>query len=227
MNEAKTFYIIDLDRTLLDTEKSARLFEDVVADHDVDISHLLTQELERANKLGESFSMQSFVADKLPVAELNMIEAAFSERAARIDLLLPHAQKLLDLLDHAQKDYGILTYGSVEGQKLKIRVSGLGTIPHSITQIAEKGEVIASWRNESGQFIIPTELSPKGLVVEYIVLVDDRVRSFDGLPDNAAGFWVANNGFDNNETTPLRAQKVTDLEELLGIILNDPFVDKA
>ncbi|HRQ87049.1 MAG TPA: hypothetical protein PLY16_02975, partial [Candidatus Saccharibacteria bacterium] len=75
-------------------------------------------------------------------------------------------------------------------QAHKLKLSGLSGIPYLMTGEA-KGELIASWQDENGLFTVPKELGDSSVKYSSIVLIDDKARSFKGLPRQARGYWLS------------------------------------
>jgi len=184
------FYVLDLDRTLLDTIKATELMRGVIALHDAELAARLEQRFEDYSASGESFSMRDFIAENVNEDEILQIEAKFKEVAAEWDLLNPGAEEFLAYL-RSREDvgFGILTYGSALGQTMKIRaVAVLSDVPFLITLETYKGAQIAAWREDDGIYSLPAELG--GGRTKKIVFVDDKPFSFKGLPIDCKGYLV-------------------------------------
>jgi len=210
-----TFYILDLDRTVYDTIKATELMRGVVALHDTALAAALEQRFEEYTTQGESFSMRDFIAENVGEDEIIKIEAKYRDLALAQDLLNPGANELIEYirsLDGA--DLGILTYGSIPGQTLKIRAAkGLEDIPYLITGETYKGALIASWRGEDELYHLPEELG--GNIVKSIVFVDDKPFSFKGLPIDCRGYLVKSVYDAGIEKLPSYVQQVTSLTEVV------------
>lgn len=214
-NRRTTFYILDLDRTILDTIKSTELMEGVVALHDTDLSTALTQKFEEASSLGESFSMRDFIVEQVGEDEMLKIEEKFITLASERDVLMPGAKELMTYVG-ALPDaaFGIMTYGSERGQRMKIRAGGLGDIPALVTGETFKGAQIASWRQDDDLYHLPEELG--GYVVTSIVLIDDKPFSFKGLPIDCRGYWVKSIYDAGVEKIPSQVQAESDLFAIIA-----------
>jgi len=185
-----TYYILDLDRTLFDTEKSTQVMRGVVALHDTDLAAALEQRFEESTLLGESFSMRDFIAENVGEEAMLKVEALYHAAALDHDLLNPSARELLSYIRSQQgSEMGILTYGSPLGQAMKIKaVTELDGIPFLITPETFKGAQIASWHQADGYYHLPAELG--GFLAKHIVFVDDKPFSFKGLPIDCTGYLV-------------------------------------
>lgn len=122
--------------------------------------------------------------------------------------LLPGAIELLSFLQQKTISHGILTYGQANWQRAKILATGLADLPAVITEHTDKGALIASWRQASGAYQLPPELG--GQFVEQIMLIDDKIYSFDGLPADALGLYC---GGGQAENLPRNVQSITNLSE--------------
>lgn len=209
-----TFYVLDLDRTLLDTIKATKYMEGVVALHDANLSAILTQRFEESSLLGESFSMHDFIVEQVGEEEMQRIEVKFKTLTATQDLLLPGAKELLAYIGSLPSAAcGIMTYGSVSGQTMKIEASGLGETPFLVTQETYKGAVIANWRQDDDLYHVPEELG--GYIVKEIVFVDDKPFSFKGLPIDCRGYLVKSIFDAGIEDIPPYVQVVDMLSEVI------------
>ena len=129
-------------------------------------------------------------------------------RQAGQKYLLPGAIELLSFLQQQVIPHGILTYGQADWQRAKILATGLADLPVVITDRTDKGALIASWRQASGTYQLPPELG--GRFVEQIMLIDDKIYSFDGLPADALGLYC---GGGQAENLPRNVQSIANLSE--------------
>jgi len=129
-------------------------------------------------------------------------------RQAGQKYLLPGAIELLSFLQQKTISYGILTYGQADWQRAKILATGSADLPVVITDRTDKGALIASWRQASGAYQLPPELD--GQFVKQIMLIDDKIYSFDGLPADALGLYC---GGGQAENLPRNVQSITNLSE--------------
>lgn len=210
------FYILDLDRTLLDTERAAKIMRDAASWRNTDLAAELTQKIEDYTLYGESFSMHDFIVERVGEQELALIEQKYRELASGQDLLNTGAKELMAYIEtRPNTAFGILTFGSPKGQALKIQVSGLGAIPFMVTQETFKGEQISSWRDESGVYHLPTELG--GQMAHTIVFVDDKPFSFKGLAADCRGYWVKSLYDAGMEKLPDYVVPVKNLQAIIAL----------
>ena len=217
------FYIIDLDRTLFDTEKNADFFAQAVRQHSEETADNLLKKVEAFALLGESFGMRQFVVDALGEEKTAEIEKSYLQIASHEDLFNPGAEKFLKvLLSKPGINFGILTYGSTPGQSLKLKAGKLAEVPHIITLEKFKGEYISSWRQPDGTFLLPEAFRTRGDVTERLVLIDDKALSFEFLPKDVQGYWYRPAGslYDGGEVT----ENVKAVESFDDIIASEHLV---
>ena len=187
----ETFYALDYDRTLLDTNEVVRRFEDFLSTKYPDVATLLDDERRNIEESGGSYDILSAM-NRYISEEVDGLIESFVASEQNPELLFPGAKELLAAIDKAGHPWGILTYGGKEWQSAKLRLAGLGDAQALIVDTKGKGERIASWRDRSGQYRLPRELG--GRTVAKIVIVDDKASEFAGLPSDgtASGYRVRN-----------------------------------
>lgn len=191
------FYVLDLDRTLANTEKLYEVLSAVLI-RDTNISmDMLNKERGEVEARGESFKLINSLAGLLQShnSEIDwlQVEQAFIREAHRTEgVLEPYAAQLLKLLDSKQLPYGIITYGNEAWQLAKLEAAGLLNVPHVVTRIKEKGRLLAGWRQEDGSFIIPPAMTHdfNPLTVDSIIFLDDKAVSFKDIPEGVHGVYV-------------------------------------
>lgn len=189
----ETFYIVDFDRTLADSDKLLEVFIEIS-------NHYMELPLEQVQKIdadikakGDSFDTAKFVRDALSKAgemdEWEKLEKQFIHESRAFNMLLPGANELLEYLNKHHMRHGILTYGNPLWQHLKLTASGFNHVKRIVTTNKHKGHFISSWRDDHGLFHIPQEYG--GGVAGKIVLIDDKAASFDGFPEEPSqGYQV-------------------------------------
>lgn len=190
------FYVLDLDRCLLDTEK-IQAFLEFVLNRDLGIDsqemNVARQEVERS---GGSFDTASYVMSFLDrkgkdgPALWHSIKQRFVDEAQKEDMLLPYARQFMYELRLRKKKYGIVTFGGDAWQSVKIAAAGLHEVPYLITHELEKGRLLSSWQRNDGTFLVPRQVAGKKLYAKRLVFVDDKPVSFVGLPDGITGVWA-------------------------------------
>jgi hypothetical protein len=212
--QVSTFYVLDLDRTMLDTVKATKYMEGVIALHNANLSATLRQKFGESSLLGESFSMRDFIALQVGEDEMQKIEVKFKTLTATQDLLMPGAKELLVYIRSLPSvACGIMTYGSTLGQTMKIEASGLRGMPFLVMQETFKGAVIASWRQDDELYHLPDELG--GYIAKEIVFVDDKPFSFKGLPIDCRGYLVKSIFDAGIEDIPPYVQVIETLSEVI------------
>jgi FMN phosphatase YigB (HAD superfamily) len=215
VNEAKeAFFVLDLDRTLFDTVLNADYFLQAVRDMEPELATLMEALSKEYEARQQSYSMLETVLSQVGRGRTDQITQHYRDLVADKDLLAPGAHEVLALLEQHNHTvgYGIVTFGSLpEGQQVKLEAAGLANIPHLITTEAAKGAIIASWK-EGDRYQLPAELS--GVSTPRVVLVDDRLRSFEGLPDDARGYWLQPEALPTGDPLPRTIKIIRSLGEL-------------
>lgn len=188
------FYIVDFDRTLVDSDKLLEVFVEITEQH----IGIPKEQIEAADRdiknRGDSFDTAGYVRDRLIEdgrrEEWEVLEKQFIHESRALNYLLAGAAELLEWLDSNEKSYGILTYGNPLWQRLKLTAAGFNHVPHIVMQQKEKGKLVSSWLT-GDEFKIPHELG--GGQAEAIVMIDDKAVSFKDFPGfPSQGYWVLN-----------------------------------
>jgi len=215
-NHVSTFYILDLDRTLLDTLAAGDVMRDAASWSNIGLADQITQKIADSTLFGEGFSLRDFIVEQVGEEGMAKVEQKYRELILDRDVLLPGARELIQYIsDLPDTDFGILTYGSPSGQALKIEASGLGAIPFLVTQETFKGDLISSWRDQQGVYHLPGEMG--GNTAEHIVFVDDKPFSFKGLAADCRGYWVKSVFDAGMEKLPSYVIPVEDLQTIIAL----------
>jgi len=181
------FIALDLDRTLFNTATYADTYIDLVAQSNPDLADRTRKAQIAAESVGESFYVRRYISQNASDELVHNLDDKIVAACEGTDLLNPGASELLAYLDQRGYNYGILTYGERTSQELKLRAGHLESIPLLVTSNPSKGLLIAGWRDQdSDEFMVPGELTGLGRAALFsgVRLVDDRARSFVGLPDH-------------------------------------------
>lgn len=195
-NPASVFFVLDFDRTIGNTNKSHDVLEGVIERY----TSITRQELQEARsqieQTGASFDTVDYIKTMLiqaasPVTWLE-IEEKFITEAHSQDMLEPHAAELLEILNKKKIPYGIITYGNEAWQLAKLQAARLFEVPHLVTHILEKGQLLAGWKHGHETFIIPPALTLDfhPLEVNSIIFLDDKAKSFANLPSGVKGVHI-------------------------------------
>lgn len=184
VKQNNTFYILDFDRTLADSDKLLQVFVAVTNQYiDLPLEQVKKIDADIKSK-GDSFDTATFVRDELAaqsrVSEWENLQQQFIRESHSLNMLLPGATELLDFLETRGEYCGILTYGNPLWQHLKLRASGFGHVKCIVTTNKRKGVLISSWQQGNGNFVLPGAFG--GGEAGRIVLIDDKAASFDGFP---------------------------------------------
>lgn len=187
------FYIVDFDRTLVDSDKLLEVFIEIANNY----FNIPRAQIEKADadikKKGDSLDTAGFVRDHLidegRSEEWADLEKQFIHESRALNYLLPGAGELLEWLAANGKRYGILTYGNPLWQHLKLTASGFNHVRHIILVDKEKGKFISNWQLPDGSFRIPDSLGRGD--ANSIIMIDDKAVSFAGYPNSPSrGYWV-------------------------------------
>lgn len=191
-----TFYIIDFDRTLVDSDTLLEIFISVASQYgDISYEQIKKIDIDKKSK-GISFDAAEYVHEALSksgsFAQWSQLEQHYRWECRARSVLMPGAAQLLDSLQVSTRQYGILTYGDPMWQKLKLSASGLGRVPRIVTTQKTKGGLIAGWQNDDNLFELPDEFG--GGLATRIILIDDKAMSFEGFPgEPSRGYHVMDN----------------------------------
>lgn len=187
-SHVNTFYLLDLDRTLFDTQGASDILIQLVDELSHELAQHIRSQIDAFNQIGASFAIRDVIVEQVGEVKAKAIEHAFITEGKRRSLLLEGAIELMaDVGQPPARQFGIMTYGSVKGQTMKLIAAQLDNVPHSIIQQKRKGEVIATWQRDGG-YQLPPELG--GVFASELVFVDDRLFSFEGLPEDVTAYWV-------------------------------------
>lgn len=221
---AETFYILDFDRCIGDTDKLFDAFERTIVNHTGLTAWSLRNVRHEVEAVGDSFDTATYVRAQLHLenqeAKWQELEQDFVSSCKEKNMLNPGARELIDWLKEHNFPYGILTYGEPTWQKLKLRAAGLGDMPQLITDNKHKGSLIQTWRQSDGFFTLPQELGAGKYA--SLVLIDDKAVSFDNFPSYPSeGYWVLakNRVLPSQEgSVPTNVQRVASLRELKKVL---------
>jgi phosphoserine phosphatase len=188
-----SFYIVDFDRTLVDTDKLNEIFREVAEQYGAISQEQILKADADVKRTGDSFDTAGYVRDRLAAEgrgeEWDVLEKQFIHESRSLNYLLPGAAELLEWLAANGKRYGILTYGNPLWQRIKLTAAGFNHVRHIIMEQKEKGRFISTWHRADDTYRVPEALG--GGIYGHIVLIDDKAVSFNQFPRSAAtGYWV-------------------------------------
>ena len=219
---ADTFFVLDFDRCTGNTDGIQAVLEEVLQ-QETGISpeafHAARTRIEGEGKTFDTIRhVHMLLAEAGSTVSWEHVRTKLIERASGVDLLLPHARELLDMLKEKKLPHGIITYGVEEAWQLtKLEITGLLSVPHLVTHIEEKGKLLTGWKLDDGTFGIPPALD-EGLVpptVSRIIFLDDKAKSFWGIPDGVEGVHVIAPG--GNKLPSQQGDTPTSVTEVTGI----------
>jgi hypothetical protein len=193
---ANTFFILDFDRCIGNTDKFHVVLENVIGQETMVSKEQLAAAKKDAESRGETFDTIRYVKNALEdmggTTSWLSIEREFIRQAQMLNMLQPYARQLFTILESEKLPFGILTYGNEAWQLAKLEAANLLHIPHLVTNIEGKGAILAGWKKASG-FIIPPALTKEFIPLETatVVFLDDKAVSFEGIPNGVRGVRIA------------------------------------
>lgn len=186
------FYIVDFDRTLVDSDKMFEVFVEVARTFiDIPTQQIELAELEIKQK-GDSFDTAGYVRECLNREGRRDVwddlQKKYIHESRSLNYLLPGAAELLEWFDKKGEKIGIVTYGNPLWQHIKLTAAGFNHANHIITETKEKGRLVRRWR-DNNIFHLPDALG--GYTVKAITMIDDKAISFLDFPNRpSGGYWV-------------------------------------
>jgi len=219
---ADTFYVLDFDRCIGDTDGVQTVLEEVLKEETGILPDTFRSARTRIESEGKTFDTIRHVHMLLEEAGSSVtwehIRERLIERAKSVNLLLPQARELLQILNDRQLHYGIITYGVEEAWQLpKLEITGLLEVPPLVTHIEEKGKLLTGWKQPDGTFIVPPALSKEFLPlnVPRLVFLDDKAKSFWGIPEGVEGVHVVAPG--GNKLPAQQGELPPSVSDVVGI----------
>lgn len=215
MSSRSLFQIIDLDRTLFDTSKFAKLITDEINKQHPGVGSKLDEQFEDAYKKETTFFLLRHLRSEMGDVAFEQMVYSIVEREGVEALLMPGAKERIlfaNELSSMTPAWGILTYGDKVDQLMKLRLVGLQEAPTLILSTPNKSEAIRTWQNDDGTFTLPAVFG--GATVDSLSLEDDKVRAFIGMPENVTGIWMVNaqnNDILHSEAVPDNVKPVYSL----------------
>lgn len=221
LNSPETFYILDFDRCIGNTDALFDIFERTIISHTGVTAWTLRNVRHEVEAVGDSFDTATYVRAQLHLQhqehKWRELEEDFISSCLNEDMLHPGSRELIAWLNEQNLPYGILTYGEKTWQKLKLKAAGLGKTPQLITDNKHKGSLLQTWQQADGTFALPHELG--GGTYSAVVLIDDKAVSFDGFPSlPSQGYWVLDKHHilpSQEGSVPENVRRLTSLKELL------------
>jgi len=214
---ARVFHALDLDRTLLNTALLAQELENIVAERIPGFEKELHDQMAAYIQRGESFFIFEYFISKHGREAMQACVTELQRRFSTDDLLMPGAkERLAFATSRPEWGVGIITYGSSITQKIKLHLCGLDSYPLLITNSPIKSASIASWQQPTGEFVLPEEFG--GVTVDTVVLDDDKLEAFRGLPSNTWGNWLTTDPAAPGKLTQDLAGRVEIVANLTAVI---------
>lgn len=207
-----TLYVLDLDRTLLDVDGAMLTAEEACRNLDIDFTKI-KEDQQKSFARAVPYSPVSSI-ENMGNDLLERFKDEFLKLADPAKLVFPDARRFLDKLDKTDSQYMILTYArDARWQELKMQGAQLDEVPHIILFHPKKSHDIADWIDTDGLFSVPLDtIRP----AQDIVFVDDRLRVFDGMPENCKGFYLKRTDWqDDLGDTAQDITQIASFDELI------------
>jgi beta-phosphoglucomutase-like phosphatase (HAD superfamily) len=224
-------FVIDFDRTLVDSSRLGHLFLDALGEcSKVDMSELHAR---LDTEKGKSFNLLDAAYDVIGLDETlkGQVEKKFIETAEALrstpknrgGFFEKGALELLELLDPEQRM--IFTYGSDERwQRLKLKAAGLYDQHHQITtEMGVDGKPVPKpvllahmWQGDHFE-VSSVHSGDTPLHAKKLVMIDDKYENLENLPDGVEGYLYI---------TELMEQKLSEenLEKVREFFKRNPTV---
>lgn len=218
--DKRIFHALDLDRTLFNTALLSEQLESIVAVRIPGFETELHDQMAAHIQRGDSFFIFEYFVSKHGLEALQACIEELRQKVSPEGFLMPGAkERLAFAASQPGWSVGILTYGSSITQSIKIALAGLQGYPHLITDTPRKSEVIATWQQLTGDFLLPEQFG--GQTVDLIILDDDKLSAFEGLPENTLGNWLTADTEASakiKDTLKHRVHASTDLSAVVALL---------
>lgn len=197
MKQADTYFVLDFDRCIGDTDKARQILWSVCENETAITAQELQSAKDAMEAKGYTFDVVGYVAKQLVHQKSEKtwqdIRRVYVAVAKLQGILEPYVDEFLEACETRHIPYGVLTYGKEPWQLTKLEAAGLFDrhVPFEVTQIERKGTLLSGWKHGDG-FIVPPALTRdfQPLKVKEIVFLDDKPRSFIGIPSGVRGICV-------------------------------------
>jgi hypothetical protein len=223
MEAVDRFFVLDFDRCLGNIDANLALLDEITQNlsnfkhGSIRIPHDVT----RAG--GKPFLIFEYFRIHYPDIDIDILCDAYIKLAwSRPGCLLNSgADELLRFLIQKKYDFCIMSFGDKLWQETKITAAGLGDIPKLIVSSEGKGRRIAGWFDDSNEtFAIPGVCYADGAsrLAKNLILIDDKIIAFDGLPTAARGYLVQDKNLQSLGL-PQSIKHVNNLQEIIRLEL--------
>lgn len=199
------FIVLDLDRTLLNTDALMDLLFEQLSQTD----GTNTEEVQAAKNVsyahkGKSFDVTTLIDDRFGDGTFERLHQQIIAMAHDVDmrkrLLYAGASDLIETLESAGSYYSILTHGSQEFQSDKLRLLGALTdrleppFNAYITTETNKAEWInRQWQRDRARFMVPNDVyRQRSVAAQSIIVIDDKRTNLETTNEHIKGILVDN-----------------------------------
>lgn len=219
-----TFFVLDFDRCLGNFEANLEMKKKLVSE----LTIMRGEDFQKAHDDfkadGSSFRVLKYLKENIPNFDENAFMGKYIEEASKkpINMLEPGAVEFIDFIRSTGHYHCIMTFGDKKWQTTKVKGAGLGDIITFVVPTEYKGKCIAEWFDEESDcFIVPGECFNDGQPRRHrqIVLIDDKLKAFDGLHPKAHGYLlqsIARIYVSPQGKVPKNVRRVTRLDEIIS-----------
>lgn len=227
------FAVLDLDRTLLDSDKIVRLMCEALPRFGVDEQAAQDDLDSMRAATGRSLSAFEFLAGRhgdetVRLLVSDMFQRAENGRLDDKDLLYGDSSvRLLDELDERDIPFAVLTYGEQDYQEFKLALYRILTgrygdrLPAVVTDEPRKGDWIhGHWSDGSDDHMrVPADFTGDDTIVaREVVIIDDKLHNLESPDGVVKGIHI-----DNRHDRPAGRVTIQQVVEQLqsGVGLNE------
>lgn len=217
------FTVLDMDRTLLDTDAVTERLCRQLEHHGVSPRQIEADLVFIRKQEGKSFSLLEYLEAQYGPELFSIVKQEMQERVGRDDaeeLLCDGAPELLRALDDTDIPYAILTFGEPANQDFKLtllrKLLGRSTadLHATVTDVSHKATWLAeAWAAENGFEIPAIFYGGVPLRAAQVVIVDDKLANLVSPNQNVHGILV-----DNTKKTHSTAEVARQLNAGKGIV---------
>jgi len=217
-----TVAVLDMDRTLLNTDQLAYAMCDMLILHTGPEEDINQHKAHIDANYGNNFSVTDYLAEiyNEEIVELikeDLLNLAESDEL-RERLLFPGTMELLDALAESDTPHAILTRGVRKNQEFKLALfrrlvdRSEEELPGEVTTEEYKSEWIHHTWTDEGRIVIPKGFFGKeSLQAEQVIVIDDKKDNLLSPDIRVKGILV-----DNREAPPKGKYSIAAIAELVN-----------
>lgn len=218
-----TFFVLDFDRCLGNYDANVKLKMKVVDELSIIGGRAFRLAHDEIKANGISFRILDYLRENDPSVDIDVFQHTFIKYAQSNpgSLLEPGANEFMNFLRSTNYGFCFMSFGDKAWQTTKIIAAGFEDVAKIIVSNEYKGRNIAEWFSvRGGYFVIPGGCFLDGVSrkAREIILLDDKVKAFNGLPDRARGYLLQDISriyLSPQGKIPSSVKRVTRLDEII------------